>query len=265
MDLTLKMLQMPPILLLALLVIASSLIGSICTYFFKKYIKIKILGSHNEVTGYVFGSVAGLYGLLLAFVIFLVWDQFNGAQQTADMEGSVAKGLYRNIVYYPDSESVKIKTIYMAYVKNVVDTEYPLIAQGKTSPETIRHFDEVFKAIEHLNPSADYKSRRVEEMFRNLNSLSTYRSLRLLDAGSDIPLIIWIPLLLGGFITMMLAMILNIENRRLHVFINGLLGAFIGMILFLIILIDHPFTGSMNIQPKGYLQILSMDQRPDNL
>lgn len=262
MSLTFKLLQIPPLLFLVLMVGVSATLGAVCTVLFKKYIRIKVMGSHNEVTGYVFATVAGLYGLVLAFVIFLVWDQFNSAQRNADIEGSVAKGLYRDIVYYPDSvESAKLKGIYMTYVNDVIYSEYPLTAEGKIGTRTVGKFDNVFKAIEHMNPTEEYKSRRVEEMFRHLNELATVRNLRLLDADSEIPFIIWVPLLLGGLITLILAMMLNIENTRLQVVINGVLGAFIGMILFLIILIDHPFAGQMRIAPRGYLQIEEMEHR----
>ena len=115
-------------------------------------------------------------------------------------------------------------------------------------------FNQVFYRMEVLD-SGDV---RIQEMFHHLNDLSTYRSLRLLSGSSAIPVYIWIPMLFGALIVLLIASVLDIESRRMHIFLNGSLGAFLGLMFYLIIMLDHPFTGKMRITPDEYQTIKVM-------
>jgi hypothetical protein len=98
-------------------------------------------------------------------------------------------------------------------------------------------------------------------MFTALNELATARSLRQLDASSEIPSELWTPLILGGGIIFLFSLMIDVESKRLHILINSLLGAFIGLVIYLIIILDHPFTGQIKIEPDEYRIILQMDSR----
>lgn len=269
MPFTYQLLHLHPIILLVLLMILFSTAGALGTYLFRKYVKVRVGHSHNDVAGNTFAMVGGFYGLLLAFVVFLVWDQFNDAQQSADIEGSLAKGLYRDIKFYPASDTggvgtneIKVLTYaFVNYVEDVLREDSLLDTQGPTSREyifyrdvvTVRSFNQVFEIMERTHDDEYYKNQRIDQMFRHLNELSTYRSLRGLSVDSEIDLYIWIPLWLGGLITFFFAVLMDIENRRMHVMMNGLLGAFVALIFYIIILSDHPFAGKMRIDMKKSL------------
>ncbi|HEY8916156.1 MAG TPA: hypothetical protein VIM87_06935 [Chitinophaga sp.] len=259
MQLSYTLLSVPPLLLLVLMIVFFAVTGGGSTYLFRKYIRMRVLQSHNEVTGNIFSCAGGLYSLLLAFVVFLVWDGFNDAAQHANMEFSVAKGLYRDIQYYPDTlESHKIKQVYLQFMEAVVQDEYPAMARLESSPVSSKKaFDELFRVVEQMNPQTPALTTRSAEIFRHLNELATHRSLRQLDAGTGIPLEMWIPLLIGGFIVMVFAMMLDIENLKLHIFMSAMLGSFIGIVIYLIILLDYPFSGYLSVQPTGYVEIIN--------
>lgn len=263
MQLSYTLLSVPPLLLLVLLTFFFAITGAGSTYLFRKYARMRVLQSHNEVTGNIFSCAGGLYSLLLAFVVFLVWDGFNNAGQHANMEFSVAKGLYRDIQYYPDTlDAHKVKKIYLHFIETVVQDEYPAMARLEPMPASSRKaFDDLFRVIEQMNPQTPALNTRSAEIFRHLNELATHRSLRQLDAGSGILIEMWIPLLLGGLIVMVFTMMLDIENIRLHMLLSALLGAFIGLVMYLIIILDYPFSGYMSVQPTGYVEILHWEKQ----
>ena len=258
MNFTYFMLQMPAFLLLLVIILLFSAIGGAGTYCFRRYVKLQPRRSHNEVVGYVFATLGGFYGLLLGFVVFLVWDSLNGAQTEASQEASSAKALYRDIRYYPQPAKVaSLKIAYLLYVHSVIEDEFPSMEVMKPFDKHNRNsFNKVFETMGHLDMSDAYSA----QMFRQLNELATYRSLRQLDASSSIPLEIWVPLLAGGAIILVFAMLLDVESWRLHIVVNGLLGAFIGLVIYIIIILDHPFTGKMKIEPDAYKTILLMDK-----
>lgn len=258
MDLSYSMLKLQPQILLLLLILICSVPGGFATVLFKKYIKIKVLRSHNEVIGYIFAAVGGFYALLLGFVVFLVWSSFSDAQTNANREGSMAKVLYRDIKYFPDTvHKTALMKSFLDYVTYVVDTEYKKMEAAEPFTKKDREkFNTIYKNIELMNAS----DSRTQLMFQNLNELSIYRSLRQLDASasSDIPVEIWIPLILGGLIVLTFAALLDIENGKLHALINSLLGAFVGLVIYIIITLDHPFTGKLKVEPEEYISIGNM-------
>lgn len=249
-------LQMNPVILLVVIIGLFVLFSTGLTLLFKRYGRINIRHSDNGGLGDVFVAITAIYGLLMGFVVFLVWDSFNTAQTNADREGSLARSLYRDIYYYPDSAKIApLMSAYIDYVHYVIEYEYSHMEKIQpTSSEDRYAFSKVFSTIER-DKSNDY---RMEEIFKTLNELATYRSLRQLDAVNNIPYPIWMTLMLGGILIIGFATVLEFKNLNLHLIINGLLGAFIGLLVYIIVLLDYPFTGSISIKPEAYQQILLM-------
>jgi hypothetical protein len=258
MDISYHLLQLRPFALLFVIVVGFGAIGGLGTYFFGRYVKMKYVKGHNEAVGYIFAILGGFYALLLGFVVFFVWDTMNQSQNNANQEGSLARGLYRDIKYYPDTNKMKpLMQCYLAYVHSVIEIEYPAMERLRPMTSTDRkYFNDVFREMEKLDPN----DARVSQMFKHLNDLATYRGLRQLDSESAIPAEIWVPLLLGGFIILIVAIMVKVESVALHVAINIMLGSFIGIVIYLIIIIDHPFTGDMKIEPVQYKLILQMQK-----
>ncbi|MEK6616142.1 MAG: hypothetical protein AABZ32_08545, partial [Bacteroidota bacterium] len=255
------MLQIPPWLLFILIISFGVLFAGLGTFLFRKYFRINILRSHNEVTGFLFMSISSFYALLLGFVVFGVWGQLNEKQSNVTIEGSSALGLYRDIKFYPDTiESKELMIVYLDFVFNVINEEIPNMAFMKPSEKTPESFNKVFYKIEHLNPKNPFQIQLVSEMFNHLNQLATYRGLRTASISAEIPPAMWLPIILGAIITLICAMLVDVEHTRMHVGLNSLLGVFIGMFLFIIILLDHPYTGSLGIKPVSYKEIFTMEQ-----
>ncbi len=261
MAITYHLVQIPPILLFILLVAFGAGFAGFSTYLFRKYVNMKILRSHNEVTGFLFLAVASFYALLLSFVVLVVWEQFNETRSNVSKEGSSALGLYRDIKFYPDTvESKKLMVVYLDFVFNVIDDEFPNMEKLKPSRKTPESFNKVFYKMEHLNPKNQYQIQLVAEMFSHLNELATYRGLRTATIEMEIPAPIWLPIILGALIVIMCAMMLDIEHKRIHILLNSLLGMYIGLFFFIIILLDHPYSGSLDIKPKAYKDIFTIEQ-----
>jgi hypothetical protein len=253
--------QLPPFLLFLVITTSGGIFAGLSTFLFHRYINLKILRSHNEVTGFLFLSIASFYAFLLSFIVFLVWGQLNETQRNVSNEGSSAVGLYRDIKFYPDTiESKQLLIVYLDFIYNVIDDEFPNMGRMKPSQKTTESFNRVFYKIEHLNPKNQFQIQLVAEMFNHLNQLATYRELRSTSKENEIPLPLWFPILLGAIITIACSILLDIEHTRMHVALNALLGIFIGMILFIIVLLDHPYSGSLSIKPESYKQIFTMEK-----
>jgi hypothetical protein len=261
MSITYYLLQLPSFVLFILIISIGAIGAGLGTFLFRKYANLKILRSHNEVTGFLFLTLASFYAFLLSFIVFMVWGQLNETRSNVSKEGSSAMGLYRDIKFYPDTvESKPLMIVYLDFIYNVIDEEFPNMEQMKPSRKTPESFDRVFYKIEHLNPKNPFQIQLVAEMFNHLNQLATYRGLRESSLEKEIPSPLWWPMLLGALITVFCAMLLDIENARLHITLNAMLGVFIGMLFFIILLLDHPYSGSLSIKPQSYKQIFTMEK-----
>ena len=261
MAITYYMLQIPPWLFFILIISLFGSLAGLGTLLFRKFVTLKILRSHNEVTGFLFLAIASFYSLLLSFIVFVVWDQLNATQSDVSKEGSSAFSLYRDIKYYPDTvESKQLMAVYLDFVFNVINEEFPNMEKMKSSQKTLESFNVVFYKMERINAKNQLEVQLVGEMFDHLNDLATYRGLRTASMETEVPSPMWLPIILGAIITIICAMLLDIEHIRMHVLLNSLLGIFIGMFLFIIIILDHPFSGTMAIKPKSYMQIFTMEE-----
>ncbi len=261
MAITYYMLQIPPFLLFLLLLSFGGIVAGLGTYCFRRCINVRILRSHNEVTGFLFLAIASFYSMFLSFVVFMVWGQLNDTRGNVVKEGSSAMGMYRDIKYYPDTlESKQLMIVYLDFVYNVIDDEFPRMEHLNTSRKTTVSLNRVFNKMENLNPKNPFQVQLVAEMFSHLNQLAAYRQLRISSMETEIPGPLWLPILFGALITLLCAMLMDIEHSIMHITLNGLMGVFIGMIFFIIIMLDHPYSGSLGIEPKSYKEIFTMEQ-----
>jgi hypothetical protein len=261
MAITYYMLQISPLLFFLLICSLGAIFGGFSTFLFRKYVNVRILRSHNEVTGFLFLAIASFYAFLLSFVVFEVWSQLNQTRTNTNNEGSSAMGLYRDIKYYPDTaESKQLMVVYLDFVFNVIDEEFPNMEQMKPSRKTPESFNRVFYVMENLKPKTPFQIQLVAQMFNHLNQLASFRGLRTSSMETEIPSPMWLPIIFGAFITITCALLLDIEHSGMHIALNSLLGFFIGMMFFIIILFDHPFSGSLGIKPQAYKRIFTMEQ-----
>lgn len=260
MAITYYMVQIPPFLLFIFLTFSLGLFAGFTTWLVRKYIVVTILRSHNEVTGFIFLAISSFYAFLLSFVVFVVWDQLNETRANVSNEGSSAMGLYRDIKYYPDTVASKqLTSVYLDFVYNVIDEEFPNMAIMKASRKTPESLNRVYFVMEHLRPQSPFQVQLVSEMFHHLNQLDSYRGLRIMSIETEIPYPIWMPIIAGALISIVFVMLLDIENARMHVAINSLFGIIIGMFIFIIIILDHPYTGAIGIKPKAYKEIFTLE------
>jgi hypothetical protein len=138
----------------------------------------------------------------------------------------------------------------------VVEEEWPLMAQGKSSPEAWATLDELRGTILGLNPPKGAQLVRYNQMLEQLHSLGDARRERLLVADQGLPPILWIVLILGGVITVGFTYLFGLNNTLVHLLMVAALALIISLSLFTVAALDYPFTGDIRIHPAPYEQDL---------
>ena len=158
----------------------------------------------------------------------------------------------------PPPEGRRVQELVSSYDRVVIEEEWPLMAQGRSSPEAWATLDELRATILELQPpsgnarQAGYDQMRYDELLQQLHDLGNARRERLLAAEQGLPPILWVVLILGGVITVGFTYLFGLQNTLVHLLMVAALAMIISMSLFTVAALDFPFRGDIRIHPSAY-------------
>jgi hypothetical protein len=211
---------------------------------------------HNDVAGFIYAVLGVAYAVLLGLMLVAVWESWNAAEAITTDEANELAGIFWFAHALPQPEGRHIQELVRSYAQVVVEEEWPLMAQGRSSPKAWATLDELRGTILGLEPTTGAQQMRYNEMLEQLNDLDNARRDRLLVAGQGLPPILWIVLILGGVITVWFTYLFGLENTLVHVLMVASLAMIISINLFTVAALDYPFKGDIRIHPAAYEQDL---------
>jgi hypothetical protein len=211
----------------------------------------------NDVAGFIYAVLGVAYAVLLGLMLIAVWEQWNEAEDVTTEEANELAGIFWFAHALPQPEGRHIQELVRSYSEVVVEEEWPLMAQGKSSPEAWATLDELRGTILGLKPpkgaqQMGYDQVRYNQLLEQLHSLGDARRERLLVAGEGLPTILWVVLILGGVITVCFTYLFGLENTLVHVLMVAALALIISLSLFTVAALDQPFKGDIRIHPAPY-------------
>jgi Protein of unknown function (DUF4239) len=212
---------------------------------------------HNDVAGFIYAVLGVAYAVLLGLMLIAVWEKWEAAETITTDEADELAGIFWFAHALPQPEGRHIQELVRSYDQVVVEQEWPLMAQGSSSPKAADTLDELRATILGLKPTTDakqmgYDQMRYEEMLVQLHELGNARRERLLAAGQGLPPILWVVLLLGGVITVSFTYLFGLNNTLVHLLMVAALALIISMSLFTVAALDYPFNGDIRIHPSAY-------------
>src|SRR3954453_17138983 len=97
----------------------------------RSVLPIETLRPSNDVVGNYLQTLGGIYAVLLAFVVFVVWQQFNDARAAIEREASEVVDLFRTIQGLPDSMREGVHARLHEYVCAVLDHDWAVMARKR--------------------------------------------------------------------------------------------------------------------------------------
>jgi hypothetical protein len=99
----------------------------------QRLVPLPLRQSHNDATGTIFAALYVMLGVTLGFSLFLVWQQYDAAQRLPETEAAHVEALYQLAGSLPEPERGQVRDLAASYARVVVEEEWPLMAQGRTS------------------------------------------------------------------------------------------------------------------------------------
>lgn len=244
------------ILLLVAIAIFFSISGFLVVH---RFIPVEIRQNHNDVAGFVFATLGVTYGVMLAFVVIVVWEQFNDAKTNAENESSAALILYKNISTYPDKAASKaMQKVYLQYLSKSIEKQSAIPTEQETQEEdSIATMNQLLLLIDGVVPNSRHDEILYTQILQNLNDLVKYRNLRHQAAYEELPSVIWVGVIIGAIMTIGFTFLFGTENVWAHIIMMSLLAALIAVVIYVVIELDHPMMGHVKVDsPSSYPRIL---------
>jgi hypothetical protein len=243
------------------LLISAVLVGLSLTILvlIRRFIHYQTRQRHNDVAGFIFAVVGVIYGVMLAFVAIMVWEQYDKAMGNALKEASETLAMYQDLNLYPNRDQAnRGREALLAFVHSVIEDEYPAMARTKRSPATDQAINNLWSAAKTIKPQNLHEQSLYNVILRDLNSLAKLRAERLAVMESNLPGIVWFALIIGAVITLIFAVLFGAEKFPLHIVLTCLLAVLIATTMFVILELDNPFITGLAARPTGYMAVLEI-------
>jgi hypothetical protein len=205
----------------------------------------------NDLTELFVLVVVTLYAILLAFMIFVVWTNFDRAEQLASTEGGLLTAMARQSIALPQPDQQELQLALRAYTESVMRDEWTTMSHSESSPVTTRLFNHLFVVAASL-PATSTR----DDISTELADLSEARTGLLLASGSALPDVFWFTLILGGVFAISLSVFYFTEIPRAHGLMAVAAAIVICTSLWLILIIDYPLSGDTAVKPDAFERAL---------
>ena len=212
---------------------------------------------NHEVGGFLFNALGLIYAVLVAFVVYATWSDYEASGSVCDREADIIQNLYLDCSGLPPESQAEIKKDILEYLEMIVKDDWPLLAHGKVNPVSREKLIEIWKNFNNINNLGIEKQKiYFGEALNKLNDITELRRLRILSAQSHIPVIIWTVILIGALTSVGFSLFFGTRSFIIQAAMTSLFAMTNAIVILMIIALDHPFTGDIKISTEAYEQVL---------
>lgn len=220
---------------------------------------LPLRNSNNAAFSAIYQAISVVYGVTLAFALFLVWNQIYEVQKTTGREAGNVGDLYRLAEQFPEPEREQIRELAESYALVVVEEEWPLMGQGRASqasPRAEALADELTASVEGFEPGTIGQQGLHTEGLQRVSELQDDRELRLLESRQSVPPLLWGILVIGGVLMIAFTSLFGMKSPWVHRLSIAALTAIIVFASYTVYRTEYPFTGDVRVEPDAFKLVL---------
>jgi hypothetical protein len=208
----------------------------------------------NEVPGFLYAVVGVIYGVMLAFIVLVVWERYAATDQAVTTEAADLVTVFRDTQAFPEPMRQQAQDALRAYAHEVVANEWrSWITDGHIVPHTRPDpLNPVWEVYRQVHEGGELEPTEVEHATERLHELERQRHLRHLSAEATLPPVYWPVIIIGFLMTVGFSYFFRLENLVLQAAMTGLLAAVLAGVLLLIVSLNEPFTGPVPVEPAPF-------------
>jgi Na+/proline symporter len=230
----------------------------------RKRYPAEILKENHEVAAIIFNAFGVLYAVVVAFVVFVTWNGYDEATKNLQLEASQVIDLFGSAKAFPDPAGKVIRDGLISYTNSVQNDELTQMAGGEVGVYSSGAMRNLLVLFNSMQDKALPNRELYMESLRRLNNLAEYRRLRIFAGNDVVPPMMWLVMLVGGFIMVLYTYFFGARSIRAQYVMTSALTIMISLILFLVYVLDHPFTGSGRVSAKPFSEAIQLMQKEDS-
>jgi Protein of unknown function (DUF4239) len=209
-------------------------------------------GFHAEISAPMVGVVAALFGLLLAFVIVIAYQNFLDADANVSREADSLSSIVRDSAAFPDPGGENVRRAVGIYVRAVVNDEWPQMHDGHDSALARTGLEGIFAAFRTVEPRSPQATAFYDDAVRQLNAALAARRDRLRNASGGLPRDIALLVLFSTLMTVGYAVFVGSPHFGFHALGPAAVAAVVAVSLVVLVDLSYPFSGDVAIAPDDF-------------
>jgi Protein of unknown function (DUF4239) len=218
----------------------------------RRYLPAVREGFDAEVSSQLLSVLASLFGLLLAFVIVIEYQNYGDAQSDVSHEADALAAIVRDSDAFAGPAPDQVRRAVEEYARAVVEDEWQRMRDGGDSALAWRELDGIFAVLQGIEPGSRGETAFYEDSVRQLNEALVARRDRLDATRGGLPGLIAALVLVGSFVILGYAMLVGSRKAWLHVISAGAIAILIAFSLVVLLDLSYPFSGDLAIEPDPF-------------
>jgi hypothetical protein len=215
---------------------------------------------HNDVGGIVLGVTGGLFAVMLAFIVAIVWQEFDAASQRVAAEAGAATDLWHTARGLPAPLGPAVRRNLLEYAEAMVADEWPAMRHGGSSKHAENVLTRTFEDVAEFRPADAGAGNAQSASLQYLGALHDARHHRLDDNNSGVSPFEWTILLIGAVVVVGICYLVGLSDLRTQLVMTGAVAAMIAATFVLIFELDYPFRGDLSVAPTGWQEFLASNR-----
>jgi Protein of unknown function (DUF4239) len=226
----------------------------------------EIIGTETQtdlvpIAGSLMGALGALFAFLTAFAITTEWGQHREAENTIGMEADACLRLAW-ISGSPGCDGFAIRRDLAAYVRSVLDEEWPALARSGDGCEvTHDRMSALQYRVRHIAAEPDVPASVSADLTTAADAIAVTRSNRLNAAARDLPTPLFLLAFLSGVALALNAVVLALHVDRSYALAIAGIAAVIPLDLALLLAIAVPFGGDLQVDAHPLARVLANLER----
>src|SRR5215469_8889024 len=210
----------------------------------------------QRVSPGLLSPLGAIFGLLVVFVVFQVFNDFDRAKMAVDREASAIRTVVLLAGSFPGESETQIRNLARRHIDEAVSAEWPAMAKQAASLKVAAPaLSEALRLALSLTPQNEGQILARHEMVRELETAMVARRERINLSRSTVNWVKWSCMFAQALCALVAIAMIHSDNRAAAAIAMGIFATGVAVCALLIASHDEPFTGQISVKPDVLLQV----------
>lgn len=193
------------------------------------------------------------FAAIVAFVVVILWQQFDNAHAHTVAEAKALVTTYEAANDMPDAHRKQIQMLVRNYTEQVVTDEWSSMDHDSALSESTQEtFDDLRSAVGDVPTTDPNVKDMVDKADGALDVVAEARYDRGLDAEYRLPTFLYVALWFGTGMLLVGTVLSGVAVTKRSVIMTGLFGFVVGAVILAVYQLDRPFGGGNMVSREAY-------------